>query len=266
MQSEDLAKRIRLHAIDMVNHARASHIGSILSETDIVAVLYTDIMNYDPNNPSFEERDRFVLSKGHAGVAIYCALAEMGFFSIDELKKYGDDGSLFSCHVSHKGIPGVEVSTGSLGHGCSIACGMALHAKKRKKRYRVYTLLGDGECNEGTVWEMALLASQNKLENLTVIIDRNEMQAMGYCKDIINTEPFASKWESFGWNVIEVDGHNHDDLRQALKTHVTDKPTVIIAHTIKGKGVSFMENELLWHYRDPQGEYYDRAKEELGRL
>ncbi|MBR1739827.1 MAG: transketolase [Ruminococcus sp.] len=264
MDSRELAKNIRLHAIDMVNHARASHIGGILSAADIIAVLYADVLRYDPAEPKSPGRDRFILSKGHNGVAVYAALAECGFFDKELLSTYGDDGSIFSCHISHKKVPGIEVSTGSLGHGCGVACGMALHGKRRGKPYRVFTVIGDGECNEGSVWEMAMLAAQQRLDNFTVIIDRNEMQALGFCRDIIDMEPMDMKWESFGWTVINVpDGHDHDQLRAALSQPAQGRPRVIIAHTVKGKGVSFMENELLWHYRDPQGELYEQARREI---
>ncbi len=267
MKSEELAKRIRLHALDMVNHAHASHIGGVLSEADIIAVLYTDILNVNKDDPKMKERDRFVLSKGHTGVAVYAALAECGFFDTKLLDTYGDNGSIFSCHISHKNVPGIEVSTGSLGHGCGMACGMAMHAKKRGRNYKVYTVVGDGECNEGSVWEMAMLAAQHKLDNFTVVVDRNNMQAMGFCNDIINMDPLEDRWKAFGWHVISVEnGHDHDSLREAFKADNEGKPKVIIAHTIKGKGVSFMENELLWHYRDPQGEFYEKARTELERL
>ena len=270
MNSEQLAHRIRLHAIDMVNHAHASHIGSILSVADIIAVLYSNILNIKSNDPQWKDRDRLVFSKGHAGVAIYAALAECGFFPIDQLDSYGDDGGIFSCHVSHKNVPGVEVSTGSLGHGCCMACGMALYAKRRNCGYNVYTVIGDGECNEGSVWEMASLAAQQHLNNFTVIIDKNTMQAMGFCKDIIDMEPLSERWKSWGWNVVCVDnGHDHEQLRNAFRAIMVDKcerPKVIIANTIKGKGVSFMENNILWHYRDPQGDFYTQAKKELEGL
>ena len=267
MKSEYLAKKIRLHALDMISHAHASHIGGVLSEADIISVLYADILNVDPSNPTYEDRDRFILSKGHTGVAVYAALAECGFFETASLKTYGDDGSIFSCHISHKKVPGVEASTGSLGHGCCMACGIALHGKMRKKPYKVYTVVGDGECNEGSVWEMAMLASQHNLDNLTVVVDRNNMQALGFCKDIIDMDPLRLKWESFNWTVIDVaDGHNHDSLRDAFNAAFNDRPKVVIANTIKGKGVSFMENELLWHYRDPQGEWYLKARQELEGL
>lgn len=264
MDSQALALRIRQHAINMVNHAHASHIGGILSCADIVAVLYADVMKYWPEQPKAPNRDRLILSKGHNGVSIYAALAECGFFPADELEKYGDNGSMFSCHVSHKKVPGVEISTGSLGHGVCVACGMALNAKLKEKDYKVYAIVGDGECNEGAVWEMALLAAQHKLENFTVVIDKNNMQAMGKCKDILDMNPMADKWKAFGWSVVEVhDGNNHNQLRDAFEKNNYGKPKVIIANTIKGKGVSFMENELLWHYRDPQGCDYERAVLEL---
>lgn len=266
MDSKELAKKIRIHAIKMVNHAHASHIGGILSCADIVAVLYNDIAKIFPSNPKSEERDRIILSKGHNGVAIYAVLAEMGFYPIEKLKTYGNDGSCFSCHISHKKVAGVEISTGSLGQGVGVACGMALNGKLKQKKYKVYAIVGDGECNEGAVWEMALLAAHYKLDNFTVIVDRNKMQAMGDCKDILNTEPFADKWKAFGWHVVEVaDGNNHDQLKKAFCEKSYKKPIVIIANTVKGKGVSFMENKLLWHYRDPQGEDYTNALRELER-
>lgn len=264
MTSEELAKRIRLHAIKMVHHAHASHIGGILSCADVIAVLYNDIAKIFPSDPKNPNRDRVILSKGHNGVAIYSCLAECGFFSVDLLKTYGDNGSIFSCHISHKAVPGVEISTGSLGQGAGVACGMALNGRLKNKSYKVYAIMGDGECNEGAIWEMALFAAQNKLDNFTIIIDKNGMQAMGNCKDILDMEPLSDKWESFGWHVENVeDGHNHESLRNAFHNSSQGKPKVIIANTIKGKGVSFMENDLLWHYRDPQGDEYERALKEV---
>lgn len=267
MNSIDLAWKIRRHVIDMVHNAKASHIGGALSCADIIAFLYAEVLKYDPANSNWELRDRFILSKGHNGMCLYAALAETGFFSVDLLKTYGMNGSQFSCHVSHKGVPGVELTTGSLGHGAGVACGIALDAKLKKKDYSVYCLVGDGECNEGSIWEMALLAKQYKLDNFTVIIDRNNMQAMGKCEDVIDTEPLGMKWESFGWHVVNVvDGHNHNMLREAFENKCTNKPRVIICKTVKGKGVSFMENQLLWHYRDPQGEFYENAVKEIEAL
>lgn len=264
IDSETLAWKIRRNALDMIKSAHASHIAAVYSCADIVAVLYADIMRYDVKNPMDASRDRFILSKGHGGVAVYTALAEVGFFNAERLLEYGKDGSAFSCHVSHK-VLGVEVSTGSLGHGIGMACGMALNAKLRDKAYRVYCIVGDGECNEGIVWEAAMLAAQHSLGGFTVIVDRNHMQAMGNTNDIINMEPLRDKWESFGWNAVCVNGHSHRELRNAFveSENELERPTVIVADTIKGKGVSFFENNLLWHYRDPQGECYEKAVKEL---
>ncbi len=209
-------------------------------------------------------RDRLILSKGHACSSLYAALAEKGFFSIKELNQQCQDGALLSGHITYKNVPGVELSTGSLGHGCCVASGMALNSKLKCKDYRVFTIVGDGECDEGSVWEMALFAKQYKLGNLCVIVDHNKMQAMGHCVDVADHLDLAAKWKSFGWNVIEVDGHNCIELKEALLQLKTDVPTCIIAHTIKGKGVSFMEDNLLWHYRDPQNEDYVNALKELG--
>lgn len=264
MNSKKLAWKMRRDAIEMVHTSHASHIGAVLSVVDIIAVLYADILNINPKNPEMQDRDRLILSKGHAGIAIYAALAECGFFSIDELKKYYVDGSMYCGHVSSKGVPGVELSTGSLGHGAGVACGMALAAKKKKENHHIYAIIGDGECEEGAIWEMALFAHKHELDNFTIIVDNNKMQAMGKCEDIIALGNLGDKWNSFEWNVYEVhDGHNHDELKEAFSKRVAKKPRVIIANTIKGKGISFMENNLLWHYRDPQGEAYENAVREL---
>lgn len=264
MDSEELAWRMRKDAIEMVHAAHASHIGSILSVIDIIAVLYADILYINAQNPQMEERDRLVLSKGHAGVAIYAALAECGFFQRSELKKYYSNGSVYSGHVSAKGVPGVELATGSLGHGACVACGMALAAKRLHKSHQVYAIVGDGECEEGSIWEMALFAHKYELDNFTIIVDHNKMQAMGKCEDVMPLESLAEKWNAFGWNVIEVvNGHDHNALRTAFTKRIKQTPNVIIAHTVKGKGISFMEGELLWHYRDPQGEFYEKAIKEL---
>lgn len=265
MKSEELAMKIRQYAINMVHHAHASHIGGILSSADIVSVLYAEVARYNADNPKDPNRDRIILSKGHNGVGIYAALAECGFFSVEKLNTYGDNGGMFSCHVSHKKVPGVEISTGSLGHGICVACGMALDGKLKEKMHKVYVIIGDGECNEGSIWETAMLASQYKLNNFTVIIDRNKMQAMGNCEDIIDMEPFGEKWKAFGWHVVDVeDGNNHNNLRKAFREDNGEKPKVIICRTVKGKGVSFMENNIVWHYRDPQGIDYENAMKELG--
>lgn len=266
MTSEQLAWKIRRHGVEMTHLSGGSHIGAILSVADIIAVLYNDIANVDSENPKMPERDRVILSKGHAGAAIYAALAEKGFFDTEELKTHYADGSRLSGHVSHKGIPGVEFSTGSLGHGLSVAAGMALAAKKDGKKHNVFAVLGDGECDEGAVWEAALVANHFKLNNLVAVIDHNKMQSLDFCENTITLAPFAEKWKAFGWNVIDIAGHNHEELREAYEQAKasTEKPTVIIANTIKGKGISFMENDILWHYRFPhEGEEYDSAVAEL---
>ncbi len=266
MKSEQLAWLIKRHGIEMTHISHGSHIGSILSVADIVAVLYNDVANITPENVKDENRDRIVLSKGHAGAAIYAALAEKGFFPVEELKTHYADGSRLSGHVSHKGIPGVEISTGSLGHGACMACGIALNAKLENMPYYTYAIVGDGECDEGSIWEMALFANQFKLNQFVVIVDHNKMQSLDYCENTMSLAPFAKKWEAFGWNVYDIDGHNHDELRNALNDakKSQDKPTVIIANTVKGNSISFMENDILWHYRFPhEGEEYDGALKEL---
>lgn len=265
MSSLDLAWRIRRHGVEMTHLSGGSHIASILSVADIVGVLYADVASVDPADPEWDERDRVILSKGHAGASIYAALAERGFFDVEELRTHYADGSRLSGHVSHKGIPGVEVSTGSLGHGLSVGAGMAYAAKKDGKQHRVFVILGDGECDEGSVWEAALVANHYGLGNLVAIIDHNRMQSLDFCEDTIALEPFADKWRAFGWRTLTVDGHDHDALREAMDScRDLDKPTVIIAETIKGKGISFMEQDILWHYRFPHaGEEYDGAVAEL---
>lgn len=267
LNSESLAKKIRLHALEMTHLGKSSHIGSIFSITDILAVLYSGILNVDPKNPKLENRDRFILSKGHAGAGVYAALAETGFFSVDELKKHYSDGSIFSGHVSHKGVPGVEFSTGSLGHGLSVACGMALNAKLLNQTHRVINLMSDGECDEGSNWEAILFAPHHQLNNLITIVDFNNLQSIFSTDVTLNLQPFKQKWESFGWNVIEINGHSHKDLRQVLSSSYNNSsaPMCVIANTVKGKGVSFMENNNLWHYRSPQGKEYEDAKLELMR-
>lgn len=265
MNSLELAWRIRRHGVEMTHLSGGSHIASVLSVADIVAVLYADVANVDPVNPRDDGRDRVILSKGHAGASIYAALAEQGFFDVAELATHYADGSRLSGHVSHKGVPGVEFSTGSLGHGLSVGAGMAYAAKKDGKSHRVFVILGDGECDEGSVWEAALVARHYGLGNLVAIVDRNRMQSLKSTEDTIALEPFADKWRAFGWNTVEVDGHDHEDLRQVLDgCRGSTKPTVVIAETTKGKGISFMENDILWHYRFPHdGEEYDGAVAEL---
>lgn len=266
MDTKDLALKIRRHAVRMTSRAGSSHVGAVLSMADIVAVLYGEVLEKRPHEPLWAERDRFILSKGHAGAGVYAALAECGYFPVEELKEFYKNGSILSGHVSHKGVPGVEVSTGSLGHGLSIGAGMAYAAKLDSKGHRVYVLLGDGECDEGSVWEAALFAAHHRLSSLVAVIDYNKIQSLAPVADTLALEPFAAKWESFGWAVTEVDGHDHEALKAALDNGAApeSRPSCVIAHTIKGKGVSFMENSVLWHYRSPRGEEFDAAMNELG--
>lgn len=266
MTSLQLAWRIRRHGVEMTHRTGASHIGTVLSVADIIAVLYVDVLRCRPEMPRWEERDRFVLSKGHAAIALYGALAETGFFPAEELCGFYQDGSSLIGHVSHH-VPGVEFSTGSLGHGLPAAVGMALAAKQDGKKWRTYAVLGDGECNEGSVWEGAQTAAFFGLDNLTVIVDHNRLQSLDFCENTMLTGTLAEKWRAFGWHVTQVDGHDHDALRTALAERISGKPTAIIAHTVKGKGVPFMENDVLWHYRFPhEGWEYDGAVQALHKI
>ena len=260
-----LAWLIRRNGLEMSHLSRGSHIGSVFSVAEIVAVLYTGVLRVDPRRPDWPDRDRLILSKGHAGSAVYAALAETGFFPVEQLKTHYANGSFLSGHVSHKGVPGVEVSTGALGHGLGIGVGMALGAKLDGASWRTFVILGDGECDEGAVWEAALQAAQFGLDHLTAIVDYNHMQSLGTVEETLRLEPFEQKWRDFGWDACSVDGHDVDALRRALNPESTEsgKPRVILAHTVKGKGVSFMENQILWHYRTPQGEEYEAALREL---
>jgi len=265
MMTSELALKIRKDAIEMTHLGKSSHVASILSMADIVAVLYGRVLEKRPKEPKWPKRDRFILSKGHAGAGIYAALAETGYFPPEELKKHYSNGSRFSGHVSHLGIPGVELSTGSLGHGLSVGAGMAYAAKLDSKKHRIFVLLSDGECDEGSNWEAILFSSHHKLSNLIAIVDYNKIQSLDTVTNTLSLEPFTEKWRAFGWETIEVDGHNHEALIQVLNIDPKKcrKPTCVIAHTTKGKGVSFMENSVLWHYRTPQGNEYKNAMREL---
>ena len=264
MTSEQLAWKIRRHGIEMTHLSGGSHIGAILSVADIIAVLYADILKFDNKNPKWQGRDRFILSKGHAGAAIYAALAENGFFDVEELTTHYANGSRLSGHVSHH-LPGIDFSTGSLGHGLSAGAGMAFAMKQNGNTdNRVFVVLGDGECNEGSVWEAAEFSNHFRLNNLVAVVDHNKMQSMDYCDKTLEVSPMAKRWEAFGWNVIEIDGHDHNALKEALSAENADKPTVVIANTVKGKGISFMEMDILWHYRFPhKGWEYNCAVNEL---
>ncbi len=262
--TEALARRLRLHAVRMVHRSKSSHIGSCLSLADLLAVVYGGFLRYRPEAPDWPERDKVVVSKGHAAAVVYAVLAECGFFALDRLDHYGEDGQPLSGHVTHSNNPGVEVSSGSLGHGLSIAAGFALAADRRRNGARAVAILSDGECDEGSIWEAALFASHHKLSNLTAVIDYNKIQSFGRVADVLALEPFAAKWRAFGWGVVEIDGHDHGAIRAALEGVGSEgKPTAIVAHTVKGKGVSFMEDKLLWHYRPPSDEQLAEAIREL---
>ncbi len=264
----ELAKKVRISVLKMTSLGGSSHIGSILSIVDLLAVLYGKILKVNPIEPKSKDRDRFILSKGHAGAGVYAILAECGFFKIEKLLTHYQNGSDLSGHVSHKGIPGVELSTGSLGHGLSVGTGMSMAAKLDHIPFRVFVLLSDGEMGEGSNWEPILFAAHHKLDNLIAIIDYNKIQSLKPVSETLNLEPLHSKLDAFGWDVVEVDGHDHEALNATFKNIKGDtgKPTCIIAHTTKGKGVSFMENSVLWHYRTARGEEFEAALNELENL
>ena len=259
------ARRIRERVVKMITAANASHVGSSLSAVDILAVLYFHTLLVDPSRPDWPERDRFVMSKGHACAALYATLGERGFLSEELLNGYCRDGALLAGHVVHRGVPGIEVSSGALGHGLSLGSGFALAAKRDGRRCRTYVLLSDGECDEGSTWEAALFAPHHRLDNLVAIVDYNKIQSLGHVNQVLDLEPLGAKWAAARWAVREIDGHDLDQIQQALSQVPFEpgKPSCLIAHTVKGKGVSFMEDKLLWHYRSPQGEEYESAIREL---
>lgn len=264
--AEELARRIRGHAVLMTNRANASHVGGALSMADVLAVLYGEVLHVDPERPDWPDRDRFILSKGHGCAALYAVLAERGFFPLEWLDTYHLDGGRFAGHATHKDTPGVELSTGSLGHGLPVGCGMALAAKRDAQMHRVFVMLSDGECDEGSTWEAALFAPHHGLDNLVVMIDYNKIQSFGHVKDVLDLDPLPDKWRAFGWATRELDGHDVDALREAL-TRVPfepGKPSCIVAHTVKGKGVSFMEGKLQYHYTPARGDELETAIAELG--
>lgn len=266
IDTQTLAKQMRVEALHMVHRAKASHIGSALSICDIVAVLYGQVLRLDPKQPDAPNRDRFILSKGHACVAVYAALAETGFFPHEDLLKYGQDHSVLMNHISHK-VAGVEFSTGSLGHGLPFGTGKALAARRRKHDWRSFVLLSDGELGEGSNWEAMMFAAHHQLDNLVAIVDYNKLQSLTTVDKTLRVEPLADKVLAFGWAVREVDGHNHAELAELLGSAPweTGKPSFLIAHTTKGKGVSFMENSVNWHYKSPSAEQLEQALEEIDR-
>jgi len=261
-----LARAIRRHALVMTHRAKASHIGSCLSMADLLAVLYGRSARVDPRRFGDPERDRIIVSKGHAAAAVYAVLAETGFFATELLDGYCTDASLLTGHVSHK-VPGVEISTGSLGHGLPIACGLALAGKRTGRAYRVFAILSDGELNEGSNWEALLFAGHHRLGNLVALVDFNRIQSFGTVAEVLDLGDLAEKFRGVKWNVREIDGHDHDAIARSLENLPANDapPTLVLAHTVKGKGVSFMENKLEWHYRNADAAQLERALAEVGR-
>ncbi len=262
---KEISSKIRCSIVTMVKDASVGHIGGSLSVTDILVALYFKVLNIDPKNPDWEDRDRMVLSKGHGATAIYSVLAERGFFSAKELETFGIIDSKFQVHPDKTKVPGIEASTGALGQGLSVAAGMALAAKLDGKEYHTYAILGDGEIQEGQIWEAAMFSAHYKLDNLTAILDYNNVQLMGNVSDIMGIAPVNMKWESFGWNVIETDGHDFEKILISIDRarNTKGKPTIIIADTTKGKGVSFMQDTCTWHGNVPSDDEYEKAIKEL---
>ncbi len=260
------AKWVRRQILEMVAAAGKGHIGGALSCTDILVMLYyDDILRFDPRRPDWKERDRFILSKGHSSIALYAVLADLGFFSVGDLVSFCREGSYLGGHPD-KAIPGIEVDSGSLGHGLAIGAGLAVAAEMDGKDYITVVLMGDGECQEGSVWEAAMFAAQRHLGNLVAVIDNNGQGVTDYIKDSVSLEPFADKWRGFNWEVKEINGHSFPELRGAfgdLRSRHSRQPLAIICHTIKGKGISFMEGILEWHHGVPKGEKLEKARQEL---
>jgi len=262
---ETLARKLRRQIVTMIGQAGSGHPGGSLSAIDIISTLYLRVLRHDPTNPHWPERDRFILSKGHAAPALYAVLAECGYFPVEELSTLRQISSRLQGHTDYRRTPGVEMTAGSLGQGLSFAVGVALAGRLDAGQHRVYVLLGDGECDEGQVWEAAMAAAHYKMDNLTAIVDRNSQQIDGWTSDVMELEPFSSKWRAFGWHVIEVEGHDFARLEEAFgqARQIREQPAVIIAHTTKGKGVSFMENNPDFHGKAPTPEQVTMALREL---
>ncbi len=262
---ESIAKRLRRDIVTMIAKAGSGHPGGSLSAVEIITALYWKILRHKPADPNWEDRDRFILSKGHAAPVLYSVLAECGYFPKGELSTLRQLDSHLQGHADRTATPGVEMSSGSLGQGLSFAVGVALSGRLNTQSYRVYALLSDGECDEGQIWEAAMAAAHYKVDNLTAIVDNNGIQLSGFNRDIMNIEPLAKKWDAFGWHVIEVDGHDISQLLDAFDKakKVKSQPAVIIAHTIKGKGISFMENNVDFHGKAPNAEQLEKALKEL---
>ncbi len=248
-----LARTLRSHSLRMISQAKTSHIGSCLSMADILAVLYGRILHIDPKRPAWPDRDRLIVSKGHAAAVTYAAVAEAGFIARERLDEYARNGGQLYGHVTHVGVPGIEFSSGSLGHGLPVGTGMALTGKRAGAAWRVFVVMSDGECDEGSNWEAILFAGHHQLDNLTIVIDYNKIQSLDWVEKTLKLEPLGDKFRAFGWGVREVDGHDVTKLSAALEALPLEagKPNAIIAHTVKGKGVSWMEGKVLWHYRPP---------------
>lgn len=261
----EVAKDLRKKVLRMICNGKSCHVGTCLSEIDLLAALYFKVMKHDPQKPDWDDRDRFILSKGHGCAGLYATLAKSGYFPEAELDKYLSEGTPYTAHTNQFGIPGIEFATGSLGHGLSVALGMAYTAKLEKKDHRVFTLLSDGEMDEGSNWEAILAAGNFKLDNLVAIIDYNKIQSFGRVDEIMPLEPLGKKFKSFNWAVKEIDGHNLKEIVSTLLStpFEKDKPSVIVAHTVKGKGVSVMEDKLEWHYLTPTEEHLQQAEKEL---
>jgi transketolase len=260
-----IAKQMRREVIQMITEAKSGHPGGSLSAADIVVTLFFDVMKHDPANPKWADRDRFILSKGHCCPILYAVMAECGYCPKDQLHTLRKLGSIYQGHPDVRFLPALEASTGSLGEGLSLGIGMALAARMYGRKSRTYVMLGDGEIQEGQIWEAAMFAGFNKVANLVAIVDYNQIQLDGFVKDIMDLEPLADKWRSFGWHVVEIYGHDFAALRNAFgeAATVTDKPTCVLAHTIKGKGVSFMEGNPKFHGTAPTREECDKALQEL---
>ena len=265
---EEMTKKVRLGIIEAVYSNQSGHPGGSLSIADIMTVLYFNEMNIDNENPKWEDRDRLILSKGHCSPALYSALANRGYFPVEDLKTFRNINSYLQGHPDVKHIPGVDMTTGSLGQGLSAANGMAISAKLDNKNYRVYCILGDGEIEEGQIWEAAMASNKYKLDNLCVIVDNNNLQIDGTIEEVMNSNPIDEKFKSFGFQIIKIDGHDIEEIKKAFEVarNIKDKPTCIIAKTIKGKGVSFMENQVGWHGKAPNKEQYEEAKKEILQL
>jgi transketolase len=265
IELSEIARELRIETLRMIHRRQAGHPGGSLSSAEIMAVLYFNIMRIDPQNPGWEDRDRFILSKGHASALLYVALAKRGYFPIEDLAGWGQLDNHLQGHPDRLKTPGVDMNSGILGHGVAVGAGMALAARQKGQKHHIYTLLGDGECQGGIVWEGAATAAKFQLANLTAIVDYNDVQLDGMVHQIMPMAPLPGKWQHFGWHVVEIDGHSIRQVHQALKlaNEVHHQPTVIIAHTTKGKGVSFMENDSHWHGAAPSDAQLVQAIDEL---